>query len=98
MKELKETVEMMCSNDYKERFIAEYEQNVIRAKKLDNFIAKIKYAKVFNQEVPKHDCPLEILNGQLAIMQLYIATLEIRAEQYENIELPKKEDIVKEGE
>ena len=35
MMELKETVEMMNSADYKERFKAEYQQVVIRYQKLD---------------------------------------------------------------
>ena len=38
MMELKETVEMMNSADYKERFKAEYMQVVIRYKKLANML------------------------------------------------------------
>ena len=40
MKTLKETVEMMNSADYKERFIAEYEQLVIRYTGLKNMLEK----------------------------------------------------------
>ena len=40
MKTLKETVEMMNSADYKERFIAEYEQLVIRYTSLKNMLEK----------------------------------------------------------
>lgn len=40
MKTLKETVEMMNSTDYKERFIAEYDQLVIRYKGLRNMLDK----------------------------------------------------------
>lgn len=38
MMELKQTVEMMNSADYKERFKAEYMQVVIRYKKLANML------------------------------------------------------------
>ena len=38
--ELKDTVEMMNSTDYKERFKAEYQQVVIRYKKLKNMLDK----------------------------------------------------------
>ena len=38
--ELKQTVEMMNSADYKERFKAEYMQVVIRYKKLANMLGK----------------------------------------------------------
>lgn len=41
MMELKQTVEMMNSADYKERFKAEYMQVVIRYKKLANMLEKM---------------------------------------------------------
>ena len=41
-KELKEKVELMNSEDYKERFIAEYHQVKIRYEKLKNFCNKIE--------------------------------------------------------
>lgn len=37
--ELSDTVKLMCSNDYKERFIGEYVQLVIRTRKLQRVIA-----------------------------------------------------------
>ena len=40
--ELKETVELMNSEDYKERFVAEYHQVKIRYEKLKNFCNKIE--------------------------------------------------------
>lgn len=40
--ELKETVELMNSVDYKDRFIAEYHQVKIRYEKLKNFCNKIE--------------------------------------------------------
>ena len=38
--ELNETIEMMTSNDYKERFKAEFYQLKIRICKLDNMVSK----------------------------------------------------------
>ena len=38
--ELKDTIEMMNSKDYKERFIAEYQQTKIRYDKLDAMTVK----------------------------------------------------------
>lgn len=37
MKELKDTVDGMLSTDYKERFVAEYQQTKIRYEKLKSF-------------------------------------------------------------
>lgn len=42
MNELKETVELMLSNDYKERFKAEYYQLKIRIDRLDNMLSKME--------------------------------------------------------
>ena len=93
--ELADTVEGMNSSDYKERFVAEYEQLCIRIRKLKRFVGKIKYAKYAGVEEPKHDCPLDLLEKQLMTMTIYKITLEIRAEKYENIKLP---DLDKEDE
>lgn len=90
--ELKDTAKGMQSADYKERFIAEYNQLNIRIKKLEKFVGKIKYAVYAEVEEPKHDCPLEVLERQLFAMKLYKLILEIRAEKYEHIELPKGEE------
>ncbi len=89
MLELKDTIAGMTSEDYKERFIAEYVQLRIRANKLKKFIGKIKYAKYADQPEPEHDCPLELLEIQYNSMVAYLAILEIRAEKFEHIELPK---------
>lgn len=75
MKDLKDTVAGMQSADYKERFIAEYEQTKIRYEKLKNFCDKIASAV----EPPKHDCPLEVLREQQKYMELYLLVLEKRA-------------------
>ena len=90
--ELKDTVTSMCSDDYKERFIAEYVQLKVRIKKLRKFIGKIMYAKYADMPEPKHDCPVDLLKSQVMAMEIYASILERRAEKYENIELPKDEE------
>lgn len=78
-KELKETVELMNSEDYKERFVAEYHQVKIRYEKLKNFCNKIEVETMLGKEVTKHDCPLELLREQQKYMGLYLSVLEKRA-------------------
>lgn len=82
MMELKDTVEMMNSSDYKERFIAEYKQLAIRYKKLYQMV--VKYEAGTLDFTP--DCPLDLLKSQLTAMSNYIYALEVRA-QIEKIDL-----------
>ena len=77
--ELKETVELMNSEDYKERFVAEYHQVKIKYEKLKNFCNKIEVEEMLGKEVTKHDCPLELLREQQKYMGLYLSILEKRA-------------------
>lgn len=84
--ELKETVELMNSEDYKERFVAEYHQVKIRYEKLKNFCNKIEVEEMLGKEVTKHDCPLELLREQQKYMGLYLSILKKRA-LIENVEL-----------
>lgn len=77
--ELKETVELMNSVDYKDRFIAEYHQVKIRYEKLKNFCNKIEVETMLGKEETKHDCPLELLREQQKYMGLYLSVLEKRA-------------------
>lgn len=88
--ELKDTVELMNSSDYKKRFIAEYLQTKIRYAKLKAFNNKIEAAKIGHTskkiEEPTHDCPLELLREQQRKMGEYIHILEVRA-QIEGINL-----------
>lgn len=82
--ELKDTVEMMNSGDYKERFKAEYYQTKIRYEKLKAFNNRIEAHRVSQYcevqvEEPKHDCSLELLKQQQRQMGEYLHTLEIRA-------------------
>ena len=84
--ELKDTIEMMTSNDYKERFKAEYHQTKIRYEKLKKFTTRIEAADMMmfekdrNIEMPKHDCPLHLLREQQSVMGQYLHSLELRAE------------------
>ena len=82
---LKDTVEMMNSNDYKERFRGEYFQAKIRYDKLDAMT--VKYEAGTLTFTPK--CSLELLKEQKKYMGNYIRCLKIRAE-IEGIELDKE--------
>lgn len=78
--ELKDTIELMNSSDYKERFKAEYQQTNIRYNKLKNFCDRIELAEVHGAgEAPKHDCPLSLLREQQKYMGMYLGCLEKRA-------------------
>ena len=83
MIELKDTVAMMGSADYKERFVAEYAQLKIRYNKLYAVLEKYAADKLDF----KPTCPIEILYEQLDHMEAYLGVLETRA-KYENIQLP----------
>lgn len=74
--ELKDTIEMMVSVDYKERFKAEYLQLKIRINGLRNMLKKYKAGTL--PFTPS--CSYDLLNGQLKAMELYATYLEERAE------------------
>ena len=84
--ELEETVKLMESSDYRERFKAEYLQTKIRYEKLKKFNNRIEAAEVMNQEGPQHNCPSFLLKEQQRAMGENLHILEIRAE-IEGIEL-----------
>ena len=84
--ELKDTIEMMQSADYKERFKAEYYQVVIRYQKLKAMILKWDNGELNFRPT----CPRSTYDLQLRAMADYIAVLEARAVM-ENIQL---EDVV----
>ena len=75
MKNLKDTIEMMNSADYKERFKAEYQQVVIRYKKLAAMLEKWDKGELNF----KPTCPRSTYNMQIKAMTDYIAVLEARA-------------------
>ena len=74
--ELKDTINGMCSEDYKERFRAEYQQTKIRYQKLHDMIVKYE-AGTLNFEP---SCSLALLKSQANNMGQYLYTLEVRAE------------------
>lgn len=73
--ELKDTISLMQSNDYKERFEAEYYQTVIRYKKLKKMVTDWTSGKLNFDPT----CPLDTYQRQLKIMSDYIAVLQFRA-------------------
>jgi len=75
--ELKDTIDGMLSKDYKERFIAEYRQLVIRLDKLENVISKAKN----NSLEFKLSCPRIVLETQAIYMRNYADILRMRARQ-----------------
>lgn len=77
--ELKDTIDMMASEDYRERFRGEFCQLEIRAKKLLAFIRKCEDARMEGKEEPRHDCPLSLLRAQLDAMMDYLDVLRKRA-------------------
>lgn len=74
-KPLLDTVVLMKSDDYKERFIAEYQQLVIRYKGLKKMLDNWDKGKL--SFVPA--CSRSTYNKQIKSMVDYIAVLEIRA-------------------
>ena len=80
--ELLDTVELMFSDDYKERFRAEYLQLKIRHDKLKTMVEKYEDGTL--DFTPK--CELNTLKEQLYRMKGYMYILEVRA-NVEGIEL-----------
>lgn len=80
--ELLDTVELMVSDDYKNRMKAEYLQTKIRYDKLHEMIVKYE-SNTLNFEP---SCSLELLKKQASAMGHYLYCLECRAE-IEGIEL-----------
>lgn len=74
IKTLKDTVELMNSEDYRDRFIAEYKQLVIRYKGLMNMLDKWDGGELDF----KPTCPRSTYNMQIKAMTEYIAVLEAR--------------------
>lgn len=72
---LEDTVKMMLSKDYKERFKAEYHQLVNRYVGLKTMLEKWDYGTLDF----KPTCTKDIYKAQLDAMGKYIAMLEMRA-------------------
>ena len=74
--ELKDTIDLMNSDDYKDRFKAEYLQTKIRYDKLHKMLIKREAGTL--DFTPK--CPVSTLMLQARHMSDYLKSLEIRAE------------------
>ena len=83
--QLSETTKMMCSEDYKERFKAEYLQLASRCEGLKEMLSKWDKGEL--RFAPT--CPRSIYNMQVDAMETYISILEARA-VIEKIELEVK--------
>ena len=75
MNDLKDTIELMQSGDYTERFKAEYYQTKIRYERLHKLLVQLDAgtAKI----TPK--CPKELLKKQCSDMGSYLYDMEVRA-------------------
>lgn len=74
--ELKDTIGFMTSEDYKNRFVAEYMQTKIRAEKLQIVVNRYDRGEL-DFEL---NCPIELLKRQLRTMREYLLILDCRAE------------------
>ena len=74
--DLRETVNMMNSNDYKDRFRAEFYQVETRCEKLKAMLDKYLYGELSF----KPTCPYNLLHEQYVYMCGYLECLKKRAE------------------
>ena len=72
---LVETVNLMCSNDFKDRFIAEYVQLVIRLSKLDAVLSNTSDTRFEVDDITK-----ALMLKQRDAMESYKTCLEKRAD------------------
>ena len=80
--ELKNTIELMNSDDYKERFKAEYYKTKIRYNKLHKMVVRYEAGTLDFEP----NCSIELFKEQIGAMGMYLYCLEVRAE-IEGIEL-----------
>ena len=85
IRSFEETIDLMLSSDWKERFIAEYAQAKIRYNHLHNFIIKFESGTLEHPE--EYVSNLFQFKNQKQALGQYIYSMEIRAE-VENIPLP----------
>ena len=81
---LRDTIDLMNSDDYKARFIAEYMQLKIRYNNLRKMLIKLEAGTL--EFTPT--CDSSVLENQAYYMENYLRSLEVRAE-VEKIRLPK---------
>lgn len=75
--ELKDTIPLMTSSDYKDRFKAEYHQLKTRTKKLSAMLHLWDIGALHFNPV----CPRDVLEKQLSAMVNYLAILALRADE-----------------
>lgn len=80
--ELKDTIMLMDSSDYKDRFKAEYYQTKIRYDKLNEMLFKLRNGTLEFEPT----CSETLLSRQLHHMRMYLIDLETRA-KIEDIKL-----------
>lgn len=73
---LSDTYDLMCSTDYKDRFVAEYQQLRIRYDKLSEMVSKYISGKLDFE--PR--CSTALLKKQLVVMEEYLEVLQRRAD------------------
>lgn len=76
MNDLKDTVDLMMSDNYKDRFKAEYYQTKIRYEKLHTMIVKYEADTLAFEPT----CELHLYKRQASNMRSYLYDLEVRAE------------------
>ena len=81
---LRDTIDLMNSDDYKARFIAEYMQLKIRYNNLRKMLIKLEAGTLEFAQT----CDSSVLENQAYYMENYLRALEVRAE-VEKIRLPK---------
>lgn len=72
---LEETISAMCSDDYRERFKAEYWQLKLRIERLDNMLEDYRRGELIFEP----ECTITLLHEQLNAMRKYLDILEHRA-------------------
>lgn len=73
--DLMDTVDLMCSDDCRERFQAEYAQLALRHETLRTYVKRHR-AGLSETDLP---CPIDILERQIDCMSEYQSILEQRA-------------------
>lgn len=74
--ELKDTVNLMLSSDFKDRLVGEYLQVKIRLNSLEAFIKKAQAGDLSFDL----NCPIDLLIKQREIMRAYVSVLEERTD------------------
>ena len=86
LNDLKETIPFMTSDNYKDRFVAEYWQNRIRLQRLKAICEKWDAGKL--KFAPT--CPREVFDQQITLMEELQVLLEQRAE-IEDVDLNRSQ-------